>query len=148
MYVREVTVRYRLRRTRKTTEPSGRVTGAADAVRLLVPLLGHEVVEVCGILCLSSRLEVLAYHECSRGTLDMTIVHPRDIFRTALVAHAASVVVAHNHPSGHVEPSAEDVALTQRLIAAGELLAIPLADHLIVSAEGRYFSFREAGQLN
>ncbi len=74
------------------------------------------------------------------------MVHPRDVFRTALLAHAASVVVAHNHPTGDPTPSPDDVALTARLRAAGDLVGVPLTDHVIIG-NGRYYSFQEAGSL-
>ena len=146
MYVRELTVRFRQRRIAGRTAPS-RICEPRDAVVLLVPVLGREVVEVCGVLCLSARNDLLAYHELSRGTLDMSIVHPRDLFRSALLAHASTVVVAHNHPSGDPRPSVEDVALTKRLKAAGALIGVTLADHLIVALNGQYYSFKEAGVL-
>jgi DNA repair protein RadC len=147
VYVKELTVRYRLRRVRGTLQVHGRVDGPRSAAEILVPLLRHEVVEVFAMLCLSTRLDVLAYHEVSRGTLNATVVTARDVFRTALLTHAASVVVAHNHPSGDVTPSPADHALTTRLFSAGELLDVEVADHLIVGVEGSYYSFKEAGQF-
>jgi len=123
-----------------------RITSPADAAAVLVPLLQNEAVEVCGILCLSTKSDVLAYHELSRGTLDRTLVHALDVFRTALLAHAARVVVAHNHPSGDPTPSPDDVVLTERLHHAGKVVGIELTDHVIVG-HGRYYSFRESGRL-
>jgi DNA repair protein RadC len=114
---------------------------------VLVRLIGSEAVEVCGLLCLSVRWEVLAYHELSRGTLDATIIHPRDVLRTALLANARAVIIGHNHPSGEVSPSRNDSLITERLARAAEIIGVQLVDHLIVSAAGRHFSFREAGLL-
>jgi DNA repair protein RadC len=111
-----------------------------------VPLLQHEAVEVCGLLCLSTKHDVVAYHELSRGTLDGTVVHPRDVFRSALLANAASVIVGHNHPSGDPTPSPDDVRLTDRLSHAAQILNVELMDHVIVG-DGSYYSFREAGRL-
>src|SRR5258708_1292984 len=114
MYVRELTVRYRRRRvSSKIPLPQGPLTLPAAAASLFITLLGHEAVEVSGLLCLTARLEPIAYHELSRGTLDHTIVMPRDVFRTALLAHAKAVVLSHNHPGGSVEPSPQDVDLTR-----------------------------------
>jgi DNA repair protein RadC len=148
VYVKEIVVRYRLRRVaaHRSPQPCHLSTPSAAAI-VVLPILQHEIIEVCGVLCLSVHCEVVAYHELSRGTLDCSIVHPRDVFRTALLTNAASVVIAHNHPSGDVAPSPDDVALTTRLRAAGQLLGIPLSDHLIVAADGGYFSFRESGML-
>jgi DNA repair protein RadC len=146
VYVRELTVGYRLRRIRRPVWPDGRLHTPQATAAVLISILRHEPIEVCGILCLSTRLDLLAYHELSRGTLDSTVVHPRDVFRTALLANAASVVVAHNHPTGDPTPSPDDMVLTARLKAAGELLGVPLTDHVIVGS-GRYYSFQEAGLL-
>ena len=76
------------------------------------------------------------------GTLTASLVHPREVFRAAIREAAAALIVAHNHPSGDPEPSAEDVAVTERLRAAGELLGIPLQDHVIVGDES-FVSLRE-----
>jgi DNA repair protein RadC len=148
MYVQELTVRYRRRRIPGTLAlPQGPLTLPATAAATFIKLLGHEAIEVCGLLCLTTGLELIAYHELSRGTLDRAIVMPRDVFRTALLAHAKAVVIGHNHPSGGVEPSAEDVELTRMLVSAGEILGVELLDHIIVSGEGRYHSFKTAGRL-
>lgn len=147
MYIRELSVQYRLRPLSGDAIPMAPLRSPADAATLLVRLIGSEAVEVCVVLCLSTQWDVLAFHELSRGTIDATMVHPRDVFRTALLAHARSVIVGHNHPSGEVTPSAADTALTARLHRAGDLIGIPLVDHLVVSTEGRYYSFREAGLI-
>jgi DNA repair protein RadC len=80
------------------------------------------------------------------GTLDASIVHPREIFREATAGGAAAIVVFHNHPSGDPEPSKEDVALTRRLIEAGELMGIDVIDHVIL-ADVRYCSMKEHGYI-
>lgn len=147
MYVRELTVRYRQRRVAGAPFVPSRVSTPRDAATLLTHLLQHETVEVGGLLCLSTKLDVLAYHELSRGTLDTTMVHPREVFRVALLAHAAMVVVGHNHPSGDPTPSPDDALVTDRLKRAGAVIGLELNDHLIVAADGRYYSFREAGRL-
>ena len=83
--------------------------------------------------------------EVSVGTLTASLVHPREVFREAIRAAAAAVLLVHNHPSGDPSPSEEDRTVTERLVSAGELLGIRVVDHLIV-AEGGHFSFREAGE--
>jgi DNA repair protein RadC len=80
------------------------------------------------------------------GSVNASIVHPREVFKGAIALSAASLLVAHNHPSGDPAPSEEDLALTRRLREAGELLGIPLLDHVIVG-EGAYRSLKEEGQL-
>jgi len=91
-------------------------------------------------------LRVIAYHEVSRGTLDSVLVHPREVFKAALLANAAAIVATHVHPSGGPTPSPDDVAVTRRLAAAGEILGIPLLDHIIIG-DGRYYSHGERAAL-
>lgn len=76
------------------------------------------------------------------GTVNRSLVHPREVFRRAIIDNAAAVVVAHNHPSGSLEPSDEDHEVTRRLVQAGQLIGISVLDHLIISRNG-YFSFLE-----
>ncbi len=147
MYVRELHARYRLRRLTGWSLPLGPVSSPQEAARIFITLLRDEVVEVGGLLCLNTRQHVLAYHELSRGTVDATIMHPRDIFKIALLSNATSVVLGHNHPSGDVTPSQADLAITRRIAAAGTLMGIELADHVIVSADGRYASLKDMGTL-
>ncbi len=96
------------------------------------------------ILLLDSRHRILRTAEVSVGSLDMSIVHPRETFREAIAASAAAVILAHNHPSGDPTPSREDLELTRRLVHAGRLLGIPVLDHLIVGRDG-VLSFRARG---
>ena len=145
MYVREVHVKYRLRRIRGSDPPTEEALKTpAAAAKVFTTLLGREIVEVCGLICLSAALEPIAYHELSRGTLNHTLVYPADVYRIALLTQAVAIVIGHNHPSGHPAPSPDDVALTRRLADAGRLIGVDVADHIIVTAEGRYFSFKEA----
>jgi DNA repair protein RadC len=148
VYVKELRVVYRLKRVPDHAIPSHTLSTPKEAAKVFVSLLGPEAIEVSGVLCLSTRHHVLAYHELSRGTLDSTSMHPREIFKAALLANATALVLGHNHPSGIVTPSADDITLTSRLVDAGQLMGIPVLDHVIVSAEGTYFSFKEAGRLN
>jgi DNA repair protein RadC len=82
----------------------------------------------------------------TRGILNSSLVHPREVFREAIAERAAAIVLVHNHPSGDPTPSADDRAITAQLVSAGKLLDIPVADHLIIG-KGRYLSFSEAGML-
>lgn len=93
-------------------------------------------------LYLDSRRRLICSETISVGTLDASLVHPREVFRPAIRHSAAAVLVAHNHPSGDPEPSAEDMALTSRLDRAGRLLGLPLIDHLIIG-KGEWVSLRE-----
>jgi len=148
MKLRELTVRYSVKKDeagqpvvigRKLTKPS-------DAALALMTLLQDEPSEVFAILCLSTKLRVIGYHVVGRGTLDSVTVEPREVFRVALLVNAASLVACHNHPSGDPTPSIDDVAVTRRLAATGEVLGIHVLDHIVVG-DGRYYSFKESAQL-
>jgi len=107
----------------------------------LNPSLEHEVF---GILYLNPRAELIAYEEPFRGTLSTTPVYPREIVKAALAHNAASVILAHNHPSGHAEPSAADISMTRQLKDALALVGTTVLDHLVV-AGSRIVSFAEKG---
>lgn len=95
-------------------------------------------------LFLDVRAQVITYEVVSIGTLSQTLVHPRELFYLAIRHKAASIIIAHNHPSGDPAPSTEDIELTQRLIEAGKMMQIPLSDHLIIG-RGVFVSLREKG---
>lgn len=97
-------------------------------------------------LCLNARNELVREVVVSIGSLNASIVHPREVFKPALACSAAAIVIAHNHPSGDPAPSREDRDVTRALADAGRLLDVPLHDHVIVGADA-YFSFRDAGLL-
>jgi len=113
-----------------------RVVSAADVHARVWPRLAGLAQEVCLLLALDSANQVIVELELTRGGLGTVEIHPREVFRSAIRVAAAAVVVVHNHPSGSLEPSAEDLQLTHRLRAAGELLGLPLLDHVIVAATG------------
>jgi DNA repair protein RadC len=148
MTLRELTVRYSARKgsNGRPVAVSRSLSSPREAAAVFMATLQDEPGEVFAILCLSTKNRVIAYHEVSRGTLDATLVHPREVFKAALLANAASIIAGHNHPSGDPAPSPDDMTLTARLTAAGELIGIPLTDHIIVG-DKRYCSLREAGRL-
>lgn len=127
-------------------------------VRDITPLLtGDDILARLGDLrtkkqehfvCLSldGGQRLIAQRTITVGTLDSVLAHPREVFADAIADRAASIVVAHNHPSGDPSPSSEDVALTQQLAAAGQLLGIPLRDHLILT-KSAHFSCRQHHML-
>ena len=94
------------------------------------------------VMHLNAKSQVKMVELVSLGSLTSAVVHPRETFRRAVLAGSASIIVAHNHPSGEAEPSAEDTKTTKLLFEAGRILGIPLLDHLIV-ANGSFFSFQE-----
>lgn len=131
------------------------VRGAADRPRLttpqqlaayLLPQYGAGAVEQFGIVMLDTKHRVIRIKVVSIGSLDTTVVHPREVFREAASASAAAIVLFHNHPSGDPTPSADDLVLTTRMVNAGNIMGIDVVDHVIL-ADQRYFSLIEAGRL-
>jgi len=113
-----------------------RVDDPAAAAAIVVPRLAGRDREICLLLTLDTRKRLLGVVTVSVGTVDHTFMSPREVFRDALLGGAASVVVAHNHPSGDPAPSMEDRQVTRRLARAGALLGVPLVDHLVVGDPG------------
>ena len=103
--------------------------------------------ETFGILLLDARHQVTALHVVSVGSLNGSIVHPREVFKAAILGNAAALILFHNHPSGDLTPSAEDRAITRRLMEAGKLIGISVLDHLILGDRGAYASFQEKGWI-
>jgi DNA repair protein RadC len=128
----------------ETTEPG--FARAADIYARVGPTLRRRSQESFLVLLCDVKNRVTAEREISRGTLDASLVHPREVFGCAVREAAASVVLAHNHPSGDPEPSDEDIELTHRLCQAGRLLGIPVLDHIIVG-DGRFVSLAERGEV-
>ncbi|MGE3956276.1 MAG: DNA repair protein RadC [Vicinamibacterales bacterium] len=117
-----------------------------DAAALLLPAFGARPVEQFGLILLDSKHRVLRTTVVASGTLNSTIVQPRDVFREAMLGGAAAIVVFHNHPSGDPSPSPEDVELTRRLRAAGILMGIEVVDHIVLG-DVKYCSLKEMGQV-
>jgi DNA repair protein RadC len=128
--------------------PAHRVqfTTPRSAAEFLLPQHGNRPVEQFGVVLLDTRHRVIRTVVLSIGTLDASIVHPREVFREAALAGAAAIVVFHNHPSGDPAPSEDDTRLTVRLVGAGVMMGIPVIDHVIL-ADTRYFSYREEGKF-
>lgn len=131
------------------------VRGAAERPRLgtprelaghLLPQYGAASVEQFGIVLLDTKHRLIRTKVISIGSLDTTVVHPREVFREAASESAAAIVLFHNHPSGDPTPSGDDLALTTRMVDAGDIMGIEVLDHLIL-ADRRYFSLVESGRL-
>ena len=112
----------------------------------LLPLYGAHAVEQFGIVMLDTKHRVIRTKIVAVGSLDTTVVHPREVFREATAASAAAIVLFHNHPSGDPSPSTDDLVLTTRLVNAGDVMGIEVVDHLIL-ADQRYYSLVESGRL-
>jgi DNA repair protein RadC len=122
------------------------IVNARAAAELLLPQYGSRPVEQFGIVLLDTKHRVIRTLVLSVGTVDASIVHPREVFGAAAAAGAAALVLFHNHPSGDPRPSPDDVELTRRLAAAGVLMGIDVIDHVIL-ADVRYYSFKEEGRF-
>lgn len=123
-----------------------RFSTPAEIGRFLLALYGGHREERFGVVMLDGKLRLIRTETISVGTIDASFAHPRDVFRAAALASASSIVVFHNHPSGDPTPSADDIYLTSRLVAAGEVMGIGVSDHIILGA-AQWFSFRDAGML-
>jgi DNA repair protein RadC len=122
----------------------GRIRGPRDVYERCAPGLRDLPQEEFRVLMLNTQHAVVRELVITRGTLDTSVVHPREVFRSAITESAASLILVHNHPSGDPTPSVEDRAVTLQLAEAGRLLGIPVLDHVVVG-DGRYVSFVEAG---
>jgi DNA repair protein RadC len=121
-----------------------RIAGPGDAYDLLAPTMRDLPHEEFRILLLNTQHAVTREITVTRGVLDGAVVHPREVFRPAISESAAAVLLVHNHPSGDPTPSAEDRAVTRQLAGAGEIVGIPVLDHVVIG-DGRYVSFVEGG---
>jgi len=117
-----------------------------DTAAFLMPIFGGRAVEQFGIVLLDTKYRVIRTAIVAVGTLNGSVVEPRDVFREAAMGSAAAIVAFHNHPSGDPKPSPDDEDLTRRLRAAGLLMGIELIDHVILG-DARYCSFKEMGYL-
>lgn len=99
------------------------------------------------ILCLDARSKLIYKETISIGTLNASLIHPREVFEPAIRNFTVQIIIAHNHPSGNSEPSKDDLEVTHQLVEAGKILGIEVADHLIV-AQNSYLSFKEKGLID
>lgn len=124
-----------------------RIAAPSYAAEFFAPKMQFLKHEEMVVALLNARNEVIGSRVISRGTLTCSCVDPREVYAYAITNHAASIIIAHNHPSGDPMPSAEDIALTKVMEATGEIIRIPMVDHIIIG-HGAYYSFQEDGRLN
>jgi len=123
-----------------------RVKSPQDGYILIKGFLEDKDREHFIMVALNTKNEPVSINVCHIGSLNSSIVHPREIMKVAILSNAASILVAHNHPSGSVTPSIEDIQVTERLKQAGELMGIELLDHLIIG-DNSYLSLKEKGYI-
>ncbi len=119
-----------------------RITSPDDIASIFIPLLRDENKEKFIVVCLNSANKVIRHEVISVGNLNSSVVHPREVFKSAVEYNAASIILLHNHPSGNPEPSNEDITITKKIVDAGKMMDIPVYDHIIIAGKN-YTSFVE-----
>ena len=128
--------------------PVAQIRSSRDARDVLAQYLDGVDREHFVVLLLDQKNKIIGIHTVSTGSLTASVVHPREVYKVAILSNAAAIIAGHNHPSGDPNPSTEDRALTTRLCEAGKLLGIALLDHIIVGdGTASYFSFADEGLL-
>lgn len=123
-----------------------RMSSPSEVVNFFsVELSDVKVEKFIGVF-LNTKNEIINWEVISVGSLNASIVHPREVFNRAIRRNAASIIAVHNHPSGHITPSKEDLNITKRLYEVGQLVGIPLIDHIIIGKD-KYYSFKEENEL-
>jgi DNA repair protein RadC len=123
-----------------------KVSSPSDAADLLKPFLEDSDREMLVVCCLDTKNQPTFINICSVGTLNSSLVHPREVFKAAILGNAASVIIAHNHPSGDPSPSTEDISITTRLKEVGKIIGIDVIDHIVIGSN-KYVSLKEKGIL-
>lgn len=123
------------------------ISSPSDAVDI-----AREFLETCDreqliVICLNTKNEPTTINIVSVGSLNSSIVHPREVFKPAILSNSASIIIAHNHPSGCPNPSSEDINITKRIKESGEILGIKLLDHIIIGDNNNYISIKERGLI-
>lgn len=139
-------VSLRLVRERTVTYQTKTVVDSTQACALFRELIGDLDRESVWVACLDSKARVCCVSQVSIGTVNASLVHPREVYKVALLANAASIILAHNHPSGDPTPSLDDMIITDKLEKSGDALGIKFNDHLILGDES-YYSFADEGKL-
>lgn len=126
-----------------------RVTEARKAAKHFEQIIGDDMgkQEIFSVMALDAASNIIYCKAIHKGTLNQSLVHPREVFSDAVLHRAAGIIIAHNHPSGTNEPSRADIQITQRLKEAGKILGIEILDHIILTPKGDFYSFSEEGDL-
>jgi DNA repair protein RadC len=135
-------VSVKLVRERNATYGAKTITGPGDLASVVKRFLADTDREVFLTVNLSTANTINSIHIVSIGSLDRTVVHPREVFKAAILSNSSSIALVHSHPSGSLIPSQEDIDITRKLVKCGEILSIKVIDHIIV-ADDRHLSFAE-----
>ncbi|RYL97473.1 DNA repair protein RadC [Sporolactobacillus sp. THM7-7] len=132
----------------KSSKDSMRITSPSDAAEVARFFLEDEDREVFLVIVLNTKNEVIAVHRCHIGLLNASLVHPREVFKSALLNNGYSIICAHNHPSGNPVSSREDMDITKRLFDSGNILGVTLLDHIIIANNSdEYYSLKQHHQI-
>lgn len=139
---------YRLMLVREDGFPlsNGPISSLADLYAVLQPIFAGMDREAFAVLCLDVRNQPIAWNMVSIGSVSASIVHPREVFKFAILANSSSIILCHNHPSGDPSPSKDDLDLTRRLVKAGDLMGIDVLDHLVLG-HLEFVSLKEKGLM-
>jgi DNA repair protein RadC len=128
------------------TEDSAPIRTPEDVAKRYLPELRDLKQEIFMVLCLNSSNKIIQERTVTKGILNSSLTHPREVFREAILENAASVILLHNHPSGNPEPSREDIQITKQLVEAGKIIGIAVHDHIIIAGDG-FTSMVERGLM-
>ena len=128
------------------TQKPFRVSSPRDAASYFMGVMRYENHEKFMVMLLDSKGHLLKVEQISEGSVNSSVVHPREVFAPAIIHHASAIIVAHNHPSGEPDPSEQDRWLTKKLTETGEVMGIVMRDHIVVG-DGYYYIFKEHGDL-
>lgn len=140
-----------IRRTNsKASKQYTKIEGPRDVAHYLLPLFGQASKENFVVIFLNTKNKVIGHDIISIGSLSASIVHPREVFESSCKHHAASIIIAHNHPSGDPNPSREDISVTERLVKAGKIMDINVLDHVIIGSDGneKWVSLKEMNLIH
>ena len=138
---------YRVSVVRERTNRYPKIDCSQSLKNIASELLSDAATERFLVFFMDSKNRILGFNEASVGSLNASIVHPRDAFRAAVIQGASAVTIVHNHPSGDPAPSREDRDTTKRMIQAGQILGIHVLDHIVIGDDD-YYSFADAGQMD
>jgi DNA repair protein RadC len=113
-----------------------------EIAKIYIPQMGHLKQETFYVILLDTSLKKIRDYEVTQGLLNASLIHPREVFKQAIRHSAKGIIVLHNHPSGNLNPSEQDIDSTKKLVKSGEILGIPVYDHLIITQDG-FYSFQE-----
>lgn len=125
---------------------SFRISSSGDAGNIYMEELRYRKKEIFRVIFLNTKNMIIAHRDISEGSLNASIVHPREVFIEAIRKNSNKIIVMHNHPSGDPQPSREDFSITERLVQAGRIIGIEVLDHIIIG-DGVYYSFKENAKL-